>query len=199
MLGVLCARPKSWILTSLSSFVHGSAGHHHHHQSRPIQYANFAGGYRRLTPARHHSSACQLGASCGGVGAASIWHAILPSGSRRCDLRRPSIHFELKGEGSWNAAWDARPARWLHRSDSAWLLFGVCACLAPVDWPEANSEPEVSDEKGNVSDENVESSAGYRVTGHLQRIEMILYCIRVIFIHQHIYTAHYFYFLFHLK
>ncbi len=30
-------------------------------------------------------------------------------------------------EGSWNVAWDARPARWLHGRHSAWLLFGVCA------------------------------------------------------------------------
>ena len=28
-------------------------------------------------------------------------------------------------DGSWNAAWDARPARWLHGRHSAWLLFGV--------------------------------------------------------------------------
>ena len=38
----------------------------------------------------------------------------------------------MRGEGSWNVAWDGRPARWLHRPDSAWLLFGVCACLAPA-------------------------------------------------------------------
>ncbi|KAH7537001.1 uncharacterized protein LOC107413195 [Ziziphus jujuba] len=177
MLGVLCARPKPWILTSLSSFVHGSAGHHHHHHhsssSRllhaPIQSADFAGGYARLTRPRHHSSACQLGGAGGAAAtAASIWHAILPAAGRRCDVRRPGVQFELKGEGSWNAAWDARPARWLHRPDSAWLLFGVCACLAPVvDLLDANSEPVVSDDKANVvvPDEVVESSSGYRVTG----------------------------------
>ncbi|KAL2635983.1 hypothetical protein R1flu_007462 [Riccia fluitans] len=33
-------------------------------------------------------------------------------------------------EGSWNVAWDARPARWLHGRHSAWLLFGVCACFS---------------------------------------------------------------------
>ncbi|CAM6035234.1 unnamed protein product [Sphagnum compactum] len=33
-------------------------------------------------------------------------------------------------EGSWNVAWDVRPARWLHGRHSAWLLFGVCACFS---------------------------------------------------------------------
>ncbi|GBG73547.1 hypothetical protein CBR_g16890 [Chara braunii] len=31
-------------------------------------------------------------------------------------------------DGSWNAAWDARPARWLQSQHSTWLLFGVCSC-----------------------------------------------------------------------
>ncbi|PWA75233.1 Ovarian tumor, otubain [Artemisia annua] len=43
------------------------------------------------------------------------------------------------GEGSWNVAWDVRPARWLHRPQTAWLLFGICAA-APV------VEAEVQDE-----------------------------------------------------
>lgn len=88
---------------------------------------------------------------------------------------------ELKGEGSWNVAWDARPARWLHRSDSAWLLFGVCACLAPpvivdVDteappptpavFPDESSEGrEVKDELSDERDD--ELNADYRVTGVL--------------------------------
>jgi hypothetical protein len=38
-------------------------------------------------------------------------------------------------EGSWNAAWDARPARWLHGRHSAWLLFGVCACFSAAAAP----------------------------------------------------------------
>lgn len=33
-------------------------------------------------------------------------------------------------DGSWNVAWDARPARWLHGRHSAWLLFGVCGCFS---------------------------------------------------------------------
>lgn len=45
-------------------------------------------------------------------------------------LHQNDYELMRKGEGSWNAAWDARPARWLHNPDSAWLLFGVCGCLA---------------------------------------------------------------------
>ena len=33
-------------------------------------------------------------------------------------------------DGSWNAAWDARPARWLQGRHSVWLLFGVRTCLS---------------------------------------------------------------------
>lgn len=169
MLGVLCARPKPWILVSLSNFIHGSAAHHHHHhQSRllvqsPIQFD------RRQ---RHHSSACKLA----GGGAASIWHAILPSGAGSgSNICRPAIHcHERKGEGSWNVAWDARPARWLHRPDSAWLLFGVCACIAPLDWVDASHEAVSLDQKkegcessGPGFNQDDESSADYRVTGVL--------------------------------
>ncbi|KAG0590627.1 hypothetical protein KC19_1G114900 [Ceratodon purpureus] len=42
-------------------------------------------------------------------------------------------------EGSWNAAWDARPARWLHGRHSAWLLFGVCACFSAAAAPLMNA------------------------------------------------------------
>ncbi|XP_062091880.1 uncharacterized protein LOC133797824 [Humulus lupulus] len=187
MLAVLCSRSKPRILSAfLSSFSHGSAVHHHHTYNNyqyarfvhgpgtgsgpgPVQFADLGVGHARHDHRRrHHSSACQLGASCGG--AASIWHAILPSaGGRRFDRRRPAIHFDLRGEGSWNAALDARPARWLHRADSAWLLFGVCACLAPVVdcCTDASAEPPASEQKIVVSDENIDSSADYRVTGVL--------------------------------
>lgn len=168
MLGVLCARPKPWIFSSIYTFAHGSAAHHYHHHSRFVQcpVRLFSGlDHSR----RHHSNACQLDGSSL-AGAASIWHAILPSG----DVRRPAIHFELKGEGSWNAAWDARPARWLHSPDSAWLLFGVCACLAPYEWAQSNPNVPISeanndnfDSKGLSSDVNIDSSANFRVTGQL--------------------------------
>lgn len=168
MLGVLCARPKPWIFSSISSSVHASTTHHYHHHSRFVQApVRFFPGYDHCR--RHHSSACQLGGSSIAI-APSIWHAILPSGV----VRRPAIHFELKGEGSWNAAWDARPARWLHSPDSAWLLFGVCACLAPYEWAQSNPNAlisevknDIADSKGLSSDDNIESSANYRVTGHL--------------------------------
>lgn len=195
MLAVLCARSKPRILSSfLSSLAHGSAVHHNLYLngrfiSGPVQFAD---GYHRRDDAarrRRHSSACQLGAACGG--AASIWHAILPSsggglgvgGGRRFDRRRPAaVHFDqLKGEGSWNAALDARPARWLHRADSAWLLFGVCACLAPAtleigcDDASSESPPAVSDQRvvvsadseSSFSDANIDTSANYTVTGVL--------------------------------
>lgn len=42
-------------------------------------------------------------------------------------------------EGSWNAAWDARPTRWLHGRHSAWLLFGVCACFSAAAVPLINA------------------------------------------------------------
>ncbi|KAJ7974953.1 OTU domain-containing protein [Quillaja saponaria] len=177
MLGVLCARPKPWILSSLTSFFHGSAAHHHHSRlvQSPVHFClDFSADGDRLKRRRHHSSACKPCGSCGG--AASIWHAILPSGGEggfRSDLRRSvMLHHELKGEGSWNVAWDARPARWLHRPDSAWLLFGVCACLAPPDWPVANSEATHLNDKikscelnGLGSDKNDGGSSDYRVTG----------------------------------
>lgn len=133
MLGVLCVRPpKPWILNSLSLIAHGGSAAHHQ-DSRlvhwPTHFADLSSDNRRC---RHHSTACRLGGSDGG--AASIWHAILPCGGGEGGRRRGEVwkNVERKGEGSWNVAWDARPARWLHRSDSAWLLFGVCACMAPM-------------------------------------------------------------------
>ncbi|XP_057472211.1 OVARIAN TUMOR DOMAIN-containing deubiquitinating enzyme 4-like [Actinidia eriantha] len=163
MLGVLCARHKPWILASLSLA----------HTSPAALINRIAGRQIRLVvggqPLRHHSSACRI-AGGGGV-AASIWHAILPSGAVG---RRPSFH-NMRGEGSWNVAWDARPARWLHRPDSAWLLFGVCACLsAPLDLADvipkavAVSDGENCNGCGTdnkVAETNHEGVAKHRVTG----------------------------------
>ncbi|KAL3523547.1 hypothetical protein ACH5RR_016381 [Cinchona calisaya] len=83
-----------------------------------------------------------------------------------------------KGEGSWNVAWDARPARWLHNpADSAWLLFGVCACLAAPPPPEADSSDVMSSlVEGKVDELRVQremistvaenqNSANFRVKG----------------------------------
>ncbi|KAI5080651.1 hypothetical protein GOP47_0003834 [Adiantum capillus-veneris] len=46
-------------------------------------------------------------------------------------LRRDAMASSLL-DGSWNVAWDARPARWLHGRNSAWLLFGACSCFSAV-------------------------------------------------------------------
>ncbi|KAK9674570.1 hypothetical protein RND81_12G241400 [Saponaria officinalis] len=42
----------------------------------------------------------------------------------RSDHLRPALALPL-GEGSWNVASDARPARWLHRLDLPFLLFAI--------------------------------------------------------------------------
>ena len=104
----------------------------------------------------------------------------------------------VRGEGSWNVAWDGRPARWLHRPDSALLLFSVCACLAPAieffsdvnieeggnvvvdvdhqekerfDGDDLNASAVISDD---VKQDSSSSTAGsdYKVTG---RIQILLY------------------------
>lgn len=164
--GVLCASPKPWLLTSLS-FAYGVTGSAAHHRliGSPIKLLD----ERRR---RHHSTACRLNCSGGGVGgAASIWHAILPVRGGIC---KPAFHQEQKGEGSWNVAWDARPARWLYRPDSVWLLFGVCACLAaPLEILDLSTEPVAVDDTIDddtytetiTSEANFKNSANYRVTG----------------------------------
>ncbi|XP_044512460.1 uncharacterized protein LOC123230340 isoform X2 [Mangifera indica] len=186
MLGVLCARHKPWILNSISLFSHSLSAAH---QSRFIYNSPIHVRFNaELTKRRHHSTACSLGGGLNerGGGAASIWHAILPSGGggRKCGCRRRRDE-RKPGEGSWNAAWDARPARWLHRADSAWLLFGVCGCLAPIDyWTDKCENLEavtVVDEKdvtdgGDDSNEkercelaarSEKSGAGFKVIGML--------------------------------
>ncbi|CAK9863908.1 unnamed protein product [Sphagnum jensenii] len=81
-----------------------------------------------------HSSSCLL-AGNGSVGP-TIWHALLPSRHLtplERDSSLPPKRFAMAvglREGSWNVAWDVRPARWLHGRHSAWLLFGVCACFS---------------------------------------------------------------------
>ncbi|CAI9091257.1 OLC1v1026230C1 [Oldenlandia corymbosa var. corymbosa] len=172
MLGVLCARPKPWLHTTLSlSHTHGSSPAAHIQnrfsfvspvlRSVVITYPNNNADHHR----RLHSSSCRLGV-CGGF-AASVWHAILPAGDADgydggldpCRRPRRTLvfhhHDELmnKGEGSWNVAWDARPARWLHNPDSAWLLFGVCACLAAPPIPDFADLVTLSEVGGPVEQE----------------------------------------------
>nr|DAD48662.1 TPA_asm: hypothetical protein HUJ06_018599 [Nelumbo nucifera] len=168
MLGVLCLRPKPWTLSALS---YAQVAIHHRFTERSISPISCSGvdHWRR-----HHSSECRLSGI--GNGTASIWHAILPSGGRaRSDSTlRPAFQYVHKGEGSWNVALDVRPARWLHGSDSAWLLFGVCNCLAPLDCCRESLSAPVDD--GACSElENAEirlngedtSLIDYRVTGVL--------------------------------
>lgn len=151
MLGLFCAtRCKPWLFTSLSLTLNSPA-HHHRFIEKPIKLVD---QHRR----RHHSSA-----------SASIWHAILPGGGERG--RRP-------GEGSWNVAWDVRPARWLHRPDSAWLLFGVCASLAappPLDFADVDNKMDGGD--GIVVSDEKYNSVNYRITG-------LIYLIIILWIKQ---------------
>ncbi|GMI80538.1 hypothetical protein HRI_001723100 [Hibiscus trionum] len=183
MLGVLCARPpKPWILNTLALITHSGGSAAHHHDNRLLYWpTHFAGSPADIRRCRHHSTACRPGAGSYG-GASSIWHAILPCGidhggaKSRGDVWK---NVERKGEGSWNVAWDSRPARWLHRPDSAWLLFGVCACLAPMvelEFVDANLD---FDEKADGSDlkcldgdekscpSSVAVADNYKVTGIL--------------------------------
>lgn len=183
MLGVLCARHKPWILASLS-LAHTSSAATAAHCNRlsvttPTRLTGWInGGLHHQQPRRHHSTACLLGgAKSSGVGAASIWHAILPSGGGGC--RRPAFHHvQMKGEGSWNVACDARPARWLHRPDSAWLLFGVCACLAAplVCGDVVNSEP-VADGKDSNLCKTDGNFGNYKVTGRFHQPESNIFPI----------------------
>lgn len=79
-------------------------------------------------------------------------------------------------------AWDVRPARWLHRPQTAWLLFGICACLAaaPLEVVEVEVEDEGScclDSGGTGDDKSIikniencvtvvsDSSTNYKITG----------------------------------
>ena len=169
MLGVLCAtRPKPWLLSLV-----------HVHASLPRLPHSPLSPSASPPPRRRHSTACKLFLSAGG--AASIWHAIMPRVNDDDGFRRGVVAFhDMKGEGSWNVAWDARPARWLHRPDSAWLLFGVCACLAPpsscVD-ADTNTDAIAVDESCRLLDkerEEYEVSADYRVTGLLSSLYFIL-------------------------
>ncbi|KAI3470566.1 hypothetical protein Pfo_027229 [Paulownia fortunei] len=157
MLGVLCARPRPCFLTPLSfSYAHPSAAAPFHRLIRTPPRGD-AGDHSvfRCPPKR--------------CGAASVWHTILPSYWRRWRTAVLSRHeheaVKRRGEGSWNVAWDARPARWLHHPDSAWLLFGVCASLAAAaplidPDPDSNSEISISADVFKTDD-----SCNYRVTG----------------------------------
>lgn len=157
MLGdVLCERPKHWFLNSTFSTGHyGSVAHRRHASSKcfPIKLVAPTADCVDRRCIANGLNLCDSGVS------ASLWHAILPTGNDRHNLT-PA------GEGSWNVAWDVRPARWLHRPHTAWLLFSLCAYLAapPVESP----EPIVANDdvvSGICSTAVLDCSANYRVTG----------------------------------
>ncbi|CAA2938734.1 Hypothetical predicted protein [Olea europaea subsp. europaea] len=167
MLRVLCARHRPWLLTTLSlSYAHGSVVVPYDRLVRSSVRPVVAGGERR-----DHLFNCPT--SC--TGTASIWQAILPSGwrqRRRAMMLCRREHEGLKsGEGSWNVAWDARPARWLHHPESAWLLFGVCPLLdfnsdvnCKVSVPADNSADGFKT-NAIIPDSTNPGSSNYRVTG----------------------------------
>lgn len=135
MLGILNARPKPWIVTELS-FTHSSP----YNRLSADQLSLLQVWEAAFCSRRNHSTTCRIHSSRSSSnrgGAASIWHAIYPSSAKECQKKKnslvPRFYHEQKGEGSWNVPWDVRPARWLHSSDSAWLLFGVCACLENIE------------------------------------------------------------------
>lgn len=103
-------------------------------------------------------------------------------------------HEGLKsGEGSWNVAWDARPARWLHHPDSAWLLFGACPLLdfdSDVNCKvSAPADDSVDGFKTNaiMPDSANPGSSNYRVTGKISNYSLLIFsfpdCLVVILEH----------------
>ncbi|XP_049934521.1 uncharacterized protein LOC116257286 [Nymphaea colorata] len=81
--------------------------------------------------------------------------------------RRAIVGRLVREEGSWNVAWDARPARWLHGSNSAWLLFGVCSCFLPFDLPIDGRDDGVSSEKETGGSEAAERESDRATTPSL--------------------------------
>lgn len=147
MFGVLRARPTLWLLTSHSfSYSHGTAAPPFDRLPRSLPHTtDYSATFPPITS-----------------GAASVWHTILPSYWRRKHRTAVFARYENEavkhGEGSWNVAWDARPARWLHHPDSAWLLFGVSAAAPLIDPdPDSISEVLVASDDSNTNT--------YRVTG----------------------------------
>ncbi|XP_024991899.1 uncharacterized protein LOC112525838 isoform X1 [Cynara cardunculus var. scolymus] len=160
--GVISSRPKYWLLGSPLAHYASAARHRHipSDASFPIKLLVPTTDCldRRRFP--YHSTAARLNFSASGI-SASLWHAILPAGNGH--------NLTPAGEGSWNVAWDVRPARWLHRPHTAWLLFGICACLAapPIEFNDSSSEPVVADDNkinGNCTTTISENSTNYRIT-----------------------------------
>ncbi|CAN1747642.1 OVARIAN TUMOR DOMAIN-containing deubiquitinating enzyme 4 [Linum perenne] len=168
MLAVLRARLKPWISTSLANHFHG---HSPTYYSRLLHTSPF-----NSSPVAAAVDPVDVSNSCRLVD--SLWEIQFSASSTSV---RPLVE-PPRGEGSWNVAWDARPARWLHRPDFIWLLFG--ACHAPMEfWLEASaiaadaaeSAAAAADPEGvggddasradSSSEVKNETSSDYKVTG----------------------------------
>uniref|UniRef100_A0A0C9QKZ0 Ubiquitin thioesterase OTU n=1 Tax=Wollemia nobilis TaxID=56998 RepID=A0A0C9QKZ0_9CONI len=132
-----------------------------HHSSTCLLAAGNANGcvgasiWHALLPSCHFSDTQKRMPLrvCNGTGIGSCFPEVRSSVGiyGKCDsvncARFSSVGGGGFSEGSWNATWDVRPARWLHGSHSAWLLFGVCACFANLNPIQAEAEgPAVVDE-----------------------------------------------------
>ncbi|XP_077230622.1 uncharacterized protein LOC143863747 [Tasmannia lanceolata] len=163
MLGLQCARPKPCVGSPVSLAYRLPP-------SRRTSLTGAGEGDGRIRKLRQQHCCCHRGSSTCPGGAASIWHVTLPSGSCEGEIRRNVLlkAVAMKEEGSWNAAWDVRPARWLHGSDSAWLLFGVCGCFEPLEGnSEVDGEEEEEEEGGESGGTERRAAQDYRITGVL--------------------------------
>ncbi|KAK9078721.1 hypothetical protein SSX86_002778 [Deinandra increscens subsp. villosa] len=161
--GFISSRPKHSLLASPIAHYALAARHRHAPSDASFPIKLLLSPTDRLSRRRfpYHSASTGLNLS------ASVWHAILPAGN---------IHGKHNltpaGEGSWNVAWDVRPARLLHRPYTAWLLFGICSCLAAppgeVIGSGFGSEPLIDDDNkvnANCIATISENSTSYRITG----------------------------------
>ncbi|CAM8961051.1 unnamed protein product [Rhodiola kirilowii] len=136
------------------------------HVPKPPRHLNLVRPDWTLT--RRHSTTCSRGRQQQQLTPAV--HVVSPCATNT--HLRPPMHPFLNGEGSWNVSWDARPARWLHRPDSAWFLFGICSCLPPVvgiSLSDVVSDDHViqQDKLGSCSDDDDKATLNYKVTGVL--------------------------------
>ncbi|CAN0910596.1 OVARIAN TUMOR DOMAIN-containing deubiquitinating enzyme 4 [Linum grandiflorum] len=170
MLGVLRPGPKPWIVTSLANHFHGHSPAYYTRQLESSRFKSSQDDSFAVVLGGVVSNSCRL-VDC-------IWHI-------QCSACSSSFVVPPRGEGSWNVAWDGRPARWLARPGSSWLLFG--ACHAPIEFWLANAADDLAaaaaDQVGvggndddidsasppaspEVKDE-IERPADYKVTGVL--------------------------------
>nr|XP_043631237.1 deubiquitinase OTUD6B-like [Erigeron canadensis] len=158
--GVISSRPKYWLLNSSPLISH-------YHRHIPSHDATFPPLHNYIDTTSRFNNNNNMNIS-------TLWQTILPATSNI------NHHHHLQGEGSWNVTWDVRPARWLHRPHTAWLLFSICACLAtpPLDITNnlydnnnINVLEAADDHIINTSNANSsvisdpENSLNYRITG----------------------------------